>query len=38
MKKDLVEFIKDGLLCDILNKALAYGESLTVAKQIQTNF
>jgi patatin-like phospholipase/acyl hydrolase len=38
MKKDVVDFIKGTLLGDILTKALAYGESLTVAKQVQTNF
>jgi hypothetical protein len=38
IKKDLVEFIKDSLLGDILTKALCYGESLTVAQQIQTNY
>lgn len=32
MKKDIVDFIKGTLLGDILTKALAYGESLTVAK------
>jgi hypothetical protein len=32
MKKDVVDFIKGTLLGDILTKALAYGESLTVAK------
>ena len=38
MKREIESFIKGGLLEELLTKALCYGESLGVCREIQTNF
>lgn len=37
-RRDLEAYIKGSLLEDLLTKALCYGESLTVCREIQHNF
>lgn len=37
-RRELETFIKGSLLEDLLTKALCYGESLTVCREIQNNF
>jgi hypothetical protein len=37
-RRELETFIKGSLLEDLLTKALCYGESLTVCRDIQNNF
>lgn len=38
MKKEIEGFVRGGLLEELLTKALCYGESLNVCRDIQTNF
>ena len=37
-RRDLETYIKSSVLEDLLTKALCYGESLTVCREIQNNF